>query len=920
MCYRLKIRLFIIVAICFCATGFPQNRPALRSSAKPPRAPFLAEAKSYEETQYVTKVVFNNGMKVLVNEFKAQPLVSIQAYVNGGISDEDAPNAGMVSLLAAMINRGDTLKKIGTLRQRVQALGGIIDADTNLQNTLYEIVTPSAQWKQAVNAQAEALLRPVFDKETIKIEAELLSGMARGGLDDPAINLNEALLELAFDQPKLSKHNTLSKRAFENITPERIASFHKVRYVPSEITLVISGDVRSGEVLNELAKIYAKSENHPPAPLKIAVKAEQREMKYRAMYGNVRRPRLILGFHASSEKADDYKALEVLNAVLGLGEGSLINMRLRDQKKLISSATANLFTLQNSGYFSIELETDSANIDKCEIALLTEIELIKRNGPSEVDLKRAIAQLERLYWTRLETATGRAKMLNHFESLGDWKKMERYVSDLSKVRAADVQKAADRYLKLQNSTLVEFLPNAMKDRVLTSQSIGRTLDGLLEPSANQEELERSKEVVLSIETPTEGTTFKFSEIQYPFQIASILRGPDIFIREEHTSPLLDLGIFFQGGKFKENQENAGITELMLSLMLRGNPEKQGSRLQLQLEIYGGKIQPVVTDDYFGFYFSILSGNFEKGFKLLQEVIRTPNFDATELERFKHLQLTKVGSPTKSPALMPQAIREALFGSFSYAQDSSGSEASINRITLDAIRSWHADNVRNYKPKVIIIGDTKGTSLASYFVRQFSGSRMLDFKISEEYAPSLQKAALLEQSGSSSSSYILQAFQAPPLNDEGLYGAMLLQSYLGDLGRFPQEIRDRLGLAYEISLQYEARLRGGSIFIYAQVKPQNEEAVLKEIRREIQQLTEASVPYRDFQSAITSAVGMNIIKNQYRNNRISGLAEYIFAGKTLDDYLSALENIRNIKEEELKELVGRILRTDRSVLLRIHGVH
>jgi predicted Zn-dependent peptidase len=149
--------------------------------------------------------------------------------------------------------------------------------------------------------------------------------------------------------------------------------------------------------------------------------------------------------------------------------------------------------------------------------------------------------------------------------------------------------------------------------------------------------------------------------------------------------------------------------------------------------------------------------------------------------------------------------------------------------------------------------------------------------------------------------------------------MVVQSYFGDHGRFLQEIRDRLGLAYQISLKYEPKLRAGNMFIFAQVKPQNEETVLKEIRREIQQLIADPVPYPDFQSAISSAVGSNIIRNQYRKNRISDLAGYLFASKTLEDYLSALENIRNIKEEDLKELVHRILRADRSILLRIHGV-
>jgi zinc protease len=912
-----KFIIFITMACCVTA-GFPQNQRPWKSSAKPQRAPFLNEAKSYETTPYVTRVVFKNGLKVLVNEFRAQPLVSLQTYVNGGISDESALDAGAASLLAAMIGRGDTNKKSGTIRQKVHAIGGSYDIHADIQDTQFEIVTPSAQWKQALNIQADALLHPVLEKESIKLEADLLPYEARSYLEDGSVFLKETLLETAFHQPKLSKYGLLSKSELASITPEKLTKAHKARFVPSEMMIVVSGDIRSWDVLNELVKIYATAESHSSTPVNGILKGEQKELKYQALFGDIPRPRLVFGFHTSSEKSQDYKAVEVLHALLGVGEGSTINTRLRDQKKLIVSSTSNLYSFPNSGFLSIELETDPANIDLSEIALLTEIELIKRTGPSETELRRALAQLERLYWTKLESVSGRAKMLAHFESLGDWKLMDRYVSDLKKVKAADVQKAAEQYLKIQNSTLVEFLPDAMKDRVLTHESIQKTLEGLLAPSTDQELQDRTKEVVLAIKIPEESPAFKFSEIQYPFQVASILRGPDIFIREEHTSPLIDMGVFFPGGKAKENLENAGITELMLNLLLRGNPEKQGAHRQQQLEIYGGKIQPVVTDDYFGFTFSILSANIESGFELLQEIIKTPFYDAAELERLKQLQAAKIASQKNSPAFMQQLIRAALFGSFSYALDSSGTETSIRSIKADAIKSWYDDNVRNRKPTVVIMGDTKGTSLASFFVHQFSGSRMLAAKISEDYVRPLEKAVSLERNGSFSSSCIFQAFQAPPKDDEDALGTRVLQNYLGGNGRFAQEIRDRQSLAYRIFFDYEPKLRGGSISIGAQSPAQNESEILKSIQREIQHLVNDPIPYSDFQSAVISAIGSNIIRNQYRSNRIADLAEYAFGGKTLEDYLGALENVYNVKEEEIKELAQRLLKADRSVLLRIHG--
>lgn len=81
---RIKLLFAVLLSI---SLGFSQARQApQRSAPARGRAPFLQQAKFYDETPYVTKVVFKNGMTVLVNEYRAQPVVSIQAYVHAGFS------------------------------------------------------------------------------------------------------------------------------------------------------------------------------------------------------------------------------------------------------------------------------------------------------------------------------------------------------------------------------------------------------------------------------------------------------------------------------------------------------------------------------------------------------------------------------------------------------------------------------------------------------------------------------------------------------------------------------------------------------------------------------------------------------------------------------------------------------------------
>jgi zinc protease len=525
--------------------------------------------------------------------------------------------------------------------------------------------------------------------------------------------------------------------------------------------------------------------------------------------------------------------------------------------------------------------------------------------------------LELEFWKRLETATGRARSLAHFESLHDWKRMDRYVSEIRKVKPSDVKRVAGNYLRLENCSLLEYLPLSMKERSIAAESMLRTFEGLLTPATDQEYESRAKEVVLSIDIPSVADDFKFSELRYSFQPASILRGPDVFIREDHTAPVISMGFYFPGGKLSENNQNAGITELMLSLMLQGTREKNGIRFHRQLNIYGGQLLPVVADDYFGFQFSILSRNFEAGFKLFQELIKTPEFNKEALRRQKEIQTATLQIRNKSSAYLTQLLNQALFGDFPYALSTMGTEKSIAGLSLESLQNWYETHVRNKKPIVAIIGDTEGTSLASYFVKSFSGSRFQDSKISQDFMKPVEKKEFIQHGWNKGQSSILIGFQAPSEDDEDTNAASLIQSYLGNQGRFSQEIRDRLGLA-EISLAYVPRLRGGSMIVCALVNAGSEEAANKSIQDEIKRMKTAPINYHDLRLAGNAAIGIYEIGIQARPVQIRKVVENVLAGKGLDGFVNYGNNLQAVTEEDFREVAGRVFNLEKAAIVQSQG--
>jgi zinc protease len=906
----------LLVSISMCLA---QSRQSPRRQAPSQhRAPFLENAKLFEETTYVTKVVLKNGLTILVDEYRTDPVVSIQAYVHSGFWNEPANASGLSSLLADMVCRGTDEASAGTFRQQVQTLGGSFSTSTEYENTRFEINAASSQWKKALQIQADAILRPALDQSILAREAKLVTEKARSSLDDPSVYSLEKLLVLGFDQPRMAKRNVLAGGAIVDLARESLVEFHDTAYAPSNMMLVISGDIRSSDILNEAVRIYDMPSRGGPKRAAPPAGIEQEEFRYRAIRGNIPIPRVLMGFHTVSEKSEDFRALEILSAILGSGEGSVLVSRLGDQKGLVFHAGTGLLSYPDFGYLVIQMEVDPGKIDRSEIAAITELELLKREEPSEAEMARAVAQLETTYWKRTETAAGRAEMLAHFESLGDWKRKDRYIAELRQVKPSDVKRVANRYLHLQNCSLLEFLPASGVERTLTAETVLKTLEGLLKPSTDQEQEERSKEMVPAIMIPATTDNFKFSEIQYPFQLASILRGPDMFVREIHTVPVIDLGIFYPSGRLAESKENAGITELMASMMLRGTKDHMGAHFQRQLEIYGGQVLPIVADDYFGFYFSVLSRNFEAGFNLLREAIQSPDFDKDEIGRQKQVQNAMILDGQHSVSNAGELMNQALFRGFSYSLDRYGTEASLAGITGDSLQDWFNTYVKNRKPIVVAIGDTQGTSLASFFVRHFSGSRMQSTKLTEDYVKALEKKEEMEQSWQNSQYLILIGFQAPPENDEDEYTTTLLQSFAGGLGRFPQELRDRLGIAVDVSVTYRPRLRGGSLIVRAIAVPGNETEVLKTLREGIEGLSTAPITDRDFRSAINAAVGAYYIRNQVRMVQITGMVENVLAGKSLEQYQNFVPALQQVTGEDLREVAHRILDMDKAVILQMHG--
>jgi zinc protease len=912
---------FLMVSVAS-APVFAQVRRGTRTQPRSPSraAPaYLQQLKSLEETTYLTKGVLKNGLTVLVQEFRAYPLVNVTTCIRGGYHGETPDSGGLARILDRMYFSTTTTRASGAISAEIRAMGGTPASTAGNDCVFHDLAAPAAQWKKTLEIQADALLNLALDPEDLRSAFESVATADHLALDDPDTIGVTKLMELASLRRMSALAVPTPADAVVGTSREKLLNLYRASYDPSRVILVISGAVNSAEVLSEVVRLY----NRPKAAAKpVPVPAASIDQKgFR--YGVVSRPgsdaRVLIGFHVAPATSPDYPALEVLNALLSSGDSSVLASRVRDEKKAILDGFSRLEADKDDGYLRLELRTEAANVDRCEIAVMTEIEILKAADPDEEDVARARAQVERQFWERKQTVTQKAHELARFELLGDWKGVKQFVPGIRKVRPPDVSRAARRYLGLDGCAVVESLPAGMENRNMSAETMLATFQALLPTSAEQEAAEREKETRTAITLPDEPDGFKYSEIQYPMRKASVLRGPELFIQEDHTLPLIHVGFFYPGGSLLENQDNSGISALLIRTLLLAARDGEAGRLRRQLGINGAHLTPYIGDDYFGFLLTGLSSRVESDLEVLDRFLQFPKLDKDELDRIKRVQLSQVEHGEATPlGRALEEINHALFGAHPYGRPADGTPAGIGAASAESLRAWYDASIHNRKPVVLIVGDTQGTSLAGFFVRRFSGARFQDVKIPEAFAGAGdRKKSNIEEGPSGSASAALIGFLAPPAGDEDSYAMMVLQAHIsGSVGLLNESLRNKPGSGGCASSIYVPRARGGNAVLFAVAAPGMEGKLADALEADVHGILEQPMLYKDYRSAVNSAVGRYWIGQQDRADRVLSLATSIIAGQPFDEILDCVVRLQQVGEEDLQDVAHRILNLDKAVVIRM----
>ncbi len=422
---------------------------------------FLCQVSSGQIEFPVEKHVLDNGLTVLISEDHSAPVVSYQVWFHVGSKNEKPGITGISHLCEHMMFKGS--KNVGPEEHSriIQANGGIDNAGTSMDYTMYWEKLSADKLNLAISLEAERLKNLTPTQENFSSEREVVKEERRMGVDNsPYGALFEQLLNTAFVAHPYHWHVIGFMSDLDNITLDDLKEHYKSYYVPSNATAVVVGDVKPKEVMKLLNKYYGDLPNQPPPKEVRTVEPEQRGERIAYVHKISQLPAFIVGYHIPEFGHPDIYPLTVAARILFKGESSRLYQKMvyQDQSALV--VYGDCFTLEDPGLFFIfAIMQPGHTAEEGQDTLFAQVEKLKEEPVDSIELQKAKNQLEAEFIFGLQSVSDKGSQIGYYQTiLGDYSQLFEEASKYQAVTAEDIMRVAKTYFDKKNRNVAVLVP------------------------------------------------------------------------------------------------------------------------------------------------------------------------------------------------------------------------------------------------------------------------------------------------------------------------------------------------------------------------------------------------------------------------------------------------------------------------------
>lgn len=331
-------------------------------------------------------VTLSNGIHAIFDVDKGHPTAAVGCLVASGSRFEDETTCGLSHFMEHILFKGTENRSSLEISSAIENVGGELNAFTDTQYTMFYIRVPGVHVPLALDVLSDIIMHPLFDPTAIDLERKVIEQEILAFEDSPDDVVADELLKAIYGDDPVASNPLGTIDSVRSFDRRNFSAYYRRHFCAPGIILSLAGDVDVDASAGFLEKTFGAmptgtaltSWGVPARKTGHVVTEKPTEQVYLAMG--------LPGYPQYSEKSS---ILGLVSGIFGGNMSSRLFQRAREREALVYSIGSFPVSFSNTGLLGISAESSPENAERVQQVICDEIDTMRRDKISMVELQHA---------------------------------------------------------------------------------------------------------------------------------------------------------------------------------------------------------------------------------------------------------------------------------------------------------------------------------------------------------------------------------------------------------------------------------------------------------------------------------------------------------------------------------------------------